>query len=57
MLRLVHSSVDGAQIPWIQYNFAQFKRLMSETATGGVLQKNLLLKILQYSQENPCVSF
>ena len=26
-----------------------------EAATGGVLQKNVLLKILQISQENTCV--
>ena len=33
--------------------------LQAEAATGGVLQKNLFLQILQYSLENTCfgVSF
>ena len=28
---------------------------ITESATGGVLCKNLLLKISEYSQENTCV--
>ena len=32
-----------------------FKLAYSEVVSGGVLQKTLLLKILQNSQENTCV--
>ena len=28
--------------------------LFSEAATGGILEKNLFLKVSQYSQENTC---
>ena len=30
-------------------------QVLNEAATGGILQKNLFLKISQYTQENTCV--